>query len=371
MDFDPKKNYYEILWVSEDANKQEVKKAFRKLAMKYHPDRETWDENKFKEINEAHEVLSDDKKRQMYDAYRKWGWWFDFWWMWWWFAQWWWFTQWWWFDVSDLFWDVFWDLFWWTRSRTRNSGPKKWSDLILNFKVDFKDIYSWAKKTIKYRRNVICEECSWSWEAKDSKPETCPTCKGRWVVTQTQRTPFWVMQSETVCPSCRWKWKTGVKMCVSCNWQWVQLKDETLEINIPQWLDNWTKLKMPWMWSYGYKWWTPWDLYINIIINEKSKWKKIWKNIEMEKEINLLDVILGWNLEIELPDKKVKVKVPKWIQIWENIVVSWYGFKKWEWLLNWKWDLIIKPNIKIPKILSKKEKELYEQIKEVSKTYKK
>ncbi len=362
MDFDPKKNYYESLWVSEEATKQEIKKAFRKLAMKYHPDRQSGDEDKFKEINEAHEVLSDDKKRQMYDTYRKWGWGFDFGWMWWWG----WF-QWWSFDVSDLFWDMFWDLFGGSWGRRRASDqPQRGDDMILNLKVKFEDVYSWAEKKIKYNRYVLCNICDGKGESKDSNPKTCPTCHGGGVVTQTQRTPFGMMQSQTVCPTCRWKWKTWYKACENCNGKWVTIKEEIIEIKIPQWVDSWTKLRMPWMWHYGYKWWTPWDLYISIIIDEKSQWKKSWKNIIIEKDIDIIDAVLWWTMDVELPDKSVKVKVPKWLQVWEDIYVSWYGFRKWEGLLHGKWDLIIKPKIKIPKVLSKKEKELYNKLKEES-----
>lgn len=363
MDFDPQINYYGILWVDENADKKEIKKAFRKLAMKYHPDREGWDAEKFKEINQAHEVLSDDQKRQMYDSYRKWGWGFDFSWMWWsggfgWF-------QWWGFDVSDLFGDMFGDLFWWTSRRRNSDGPRPWNDVVLNLKVDFKDVYSWSKKKIKYSRNVICNECKGSWQSADSHPETCPTCGGSWVVTQTQRTPFGVVQSQTACPTCQWTWKTWYKQCNHCNWQWLQTKEEIVEINIPQWINSWSKIKMPWMWHYGYKWWTPWDLYIHIIIDETWMRRKSWRNILIKKEIKLLDAVLWWTTEIQLPDKNIKIKIPKWLQIGNDIILSWYWFKKWDSLLSWKWDLIVETDIKIPKSLSKEEKELYEKIRDL------
>ena len=362
MDFDPKKNYYEILWVSEDADEKEIKKAFRKLAMKYHPDRKWWDEEKFKEINEANEVLSDPKKRQMYDAYRKGG--FDFGWMWW--FGWWATFQWWTFDVSDLFGDMFWDLFGWRRwSSRRSDQPRRWDDISLNVKVKFEDVYNWAKKKIKYSRYVLCDVCNGTWIDKDSNPQTCPTCHGSWVVVQSQRTPFWVVQSQTTCPTCHGKWKIWEKPCSNCNWQGVVLKEEIIEINIPKWIDSWTRLKMPGMGHYGYKWWTPWDLYIRIIINEDSQRQKRWHDIIIKKDIDVLDAILWWTMEVELPDKKVKVKIPKWLQFNENIIISWYGFKKWDGLLAGKWDLIIQPNIKIPKVLSKEEKQLYEELKKL------
>ena len=371
MDFDPKKNYYEILWVSEDADEKEIKKAFRKLAIKYHPDRAPEDkkkeyEEKFKEINEANEVLTDPKKRQMYDAYRKWG--FDFGnfgWFGWWGSY---YTTWtWWFDVGDIFWDIFGDFFWgfsWARTQ-RQDRPRRWDDILLNLKVKFEDIYNWAKKKIKYSRYVPCDVCKGTWTDPNSKPETCPTCKWSWVVVQSQRTPFGVFQTQTTCGTCKGKWKIWEKPCSACGGNGLVLKEEVIEVNIPQWIEPGTKIKIPGMGHYGYKGGQPGDLYVNILLDENSPWKKSGANIILEKEIPVIDAILWWTMDVELPDKKIKVKIPKGLQVGDNIIVSGQWFKKWEGFLSGRGDLIIKPKIIIPKTLSKEEKELYEKIREL------
>ena len=155
MDFDPKKNYYEILWVAEDASEDEIKKAFRKAAVKYHPDKPGWDKEKFQEINWAYQVIWDKQKRQQYDVMRKWwfswfggNWWFGgfswgwFWWNW---AT---------FDFGDLWdlWDIVWNIFWWWFGGFGgwSSAQKKWWDLKKKITITFDEAYLWVTK-----KNII------------------------------------------------------------------------------------------------------------------------------------------------------------------------------------------------------------------------
>jgi molecular chaperone DnaJ len=263
---------------------------------------------------------------------------------------------------------MFGDFFGWWRWGSRNADrPRRWTDVVLNLKIKFEDVYYWATKKIKYKRDVLCEECDGKWVSKSSNVTTCTTCGGHGVVLQSQRTAFWMVQTQTTCPTCHWKWKTGENPCHKCNSQWVYSKDQLQEVNVPKWIDSNTRIKFPWMWNYGYKWWTPGDLYIEIKIDDDSMRIKRWHDIIIKKEVNLIDAILWWTMEVSLPDKNINVKIPKWLQFNENIVVSWNWFKKWDSLLSWKWDLIIQADIKIPKNLSKQEKDLYEQLKKFKK----
>ena len=190
MDFDPKKNYYEILGVSEDASPDEIKKAFRKLAMKLHPDKKWWNKEKFQEVNEANQVLGDAQKKQQYDTFKQW-----------WFSgggfggQWWFsggadFGD---FDIGDLMWWIFgwWGWFGGGQGRAR---PSKWEDIKYSMTISFDESYLGATKKIKFERRI-------QWD--DIQEETCPTCNGSWKVAQQAQTPFGVMQVQQACPSCK------------------------------------------------------------------------------------------------------------------------------------------------------------------------
>lgn len=347
LDFDPQKNYYDILWIEEWAWEDEIKKAYRKLAMKYHPDRNRDDksaEDMFKEVNEANEVLSDNQKRQQYDAYRK-GW-FGAGWFWWgWGFGWaWWFG--WWVDLWDLLWWFFW---WWSGSR---GWPQQWDDLMLQITISFEESYHWFKKDVSYSRAVRED---WLDE------KTCQTCNGAWAVSQQVRTPFGVMQTQAACPTCQWVWVEYYKNWTKQPWGGVTSQTEKLEVNIPAWIKSWSKIRYPWKGSAWAFWGPEGDLYIKILVKSSDTWKREWDNILVEQSISLFDAVLWWEVVIEHPDKAVKVKIPKWLQIGEQIRVSWKWFGD-KWLLKSKGDLIVLPKISIPQRLSKDEEKLWKEL---------
>ena len=199
-------DFYEILWVDKNASTDEIKKAYRKLAMKYHPDRNKGDkeaEAKFKEINEAYSVLSDDNARKNYDMFWKawnsgfsgfsWG-----------------------FDV-DL-WDIFENFFGGWR---RQKKEFVWEDIEFRVNIDLKTSIFWGKQTIKYNKKVTCESCHGEWW---SSKKTCPKCNWKWVYSKTSQSIFWIISQTVTCDECGWTGETFENICSNCHWEKKSIK---------------------------------------------------------------------------------------------------------------------------------------------------
>ena len=354
MDFDPKKNYYDILWVSESASIDEIKKAFRKLAIKHHPDR-WWSKEKFQEINEAYQVLSDEKKRGQYDAFRK-GWFtwgfggwnggFDFW-------NFWWFGWFWgWegvdFDIGDLLWWIFWWFGWW------GTKVHKWEDLKKIIEISFEDSYLGCEKKITYTR---LKKVLWAVE------EVCSNCNGRWKVSQQVQTPLWVMQSSTACKQCGWIWKIYKKGWRTLENGWLEEEQEVIEIKIPAWIKEDAYMKYSWKWN-AWIWNAPdGDLYLKIRIIPNNKYRREWNDLYVKANVSVFDLVLGWEVEVSHPEWKLMVKIPKWTQVWDRIRISGRGFGE-KWLFKSKWDMIVETNVSIPKKLSKDEENLWKKLRD-------
>ncbi len=346
LNFDPKKNYYDILGIEEGAWEDEIKKAYRKLAMKYHPDRNKNDkaaEEKFKEVNEANEVLSDPQKRQQYDSFRKW--WFGaggFGWFGWaeWFGGW--------VDLGDLLWGFFGWWFWGWGKR----WPQQGDDLLLQLTISFEESYHGVTKDISYGREVV---------VSGAEKKTCTVCNGSWVVMQQVRTPFGVMQSQAPCSACQGQWAEYFKDGKKLQWWWLTQQKEAMSVKIPAWIKSWSKIRYAGKWNEWPFGGTAWDLYIKILVKKSDKREREWDNITIKKDISLFDAVLWWETTIDHPDWVVKIKIPKWLQIGEQIRVQgkWFGAK---WLLSNRGDCIVYPHITIPQKLSKEQEKLWKQL---------
>jgi len=351
MDFDPKKNYYEILWVSEDATDDEIKKAFRKAAVQHHPDKKWWNKEKFQAVNEANQVIWNKQKRQQYDSFRKWwfggfGWW-DFGWF-----QTWWAS----FDFGDL-WDIVWNIFgWWFGGFGWESRwPSRWEDLKKKVTITFDESYLWVTKKISYTRKKIVQ-----WAEKKS----CDTCGGRGKVTKQVQSPFGVMQTQSVCPVCGWSGSLYFKNGKKLENGWLEEVKEVLEIKIPAWINNDVYLKYSGKWNDGQNGMPAGDLYIQINVTENQNYIRKWDDIYVNQEVTIYDLVLWWEYEIAHPSGKLKIKIPKWTQLDEKIKISGKGFGEGG-MFSKRWDLFVIPKLKVPRRLSKEQEDLWKKLQKI------
>lgn len=349
MDFDPKKNYYEILGVWEDANQDEIKKAFRKAAVKHHPDR-GWDKAKFQEMNEAYQTLGDEKKRSQYDAYRKGGFWgfdggqwgYDFGGFW---GQWWF----WGFDgvdLGDIFGSMFGGGFGWGQTQRNFSGE----DIQIGITITFEESFLWTTKKVSYSRDSKIE---WIDE------HTCKNCHGKGKVARNMQTPFGMMQTQTVCPECSGVWRTYSKWGKDISSPFERQK-EIVEVKIPEGINDGVYIKFA---GKGNQWLNgqDGDLYIKIGITPSSMYERQGDNLYVKTNVTLFDLVLGWEVQISHPEGKLKIKIPKATQIWDMIKITGKWFGK-TWIFGKKWDLYVIPKVEIPKKLSKDEEKLWSQL---------
>lgn len=354
FDFDPKKNYYELLGVSEDASEDEIKKAFRKAALQHHPDK-GGDQEKFKQVNEAFQVIGDKQKRQQYDSVRK-GWFggWDFWGFGGWGFQWanfdfgg--------FDIGDIFWDLLWGMGGWARWWSKR--PKKWQDIQVNLTISFEDSYKGISRSFSYKRTV---------QDPDIQVENCPVCNGSGATVQATRTPFGTMQVQVACQRCH-----GAGSIYKKNWKEVSSNllssTEDITAEIPENIEDGMFLKYQWKWNFPDFGTQPGDLFIKIIVKESDKYSRKWDDIIVKAELWIIDLVLGTEIEVPHPSgSKVTVKIPKWTQIGDVIKVSgkWFGTSG---VFGKRGNLIVSPKISIPKKLSKQEEKLRQELKDLKK----
>ncbi|WP_009633364.1 molecular chaperone DnaJ [Synechocystis sp. PCC 7509] len=298
------RDYYEILGVSRNADKEELKSSYRRLARKYHPDvnKEAGAEDRFKEISRAYEVLSEPETRERYDRFGEAG-----------VAagaggagfQ----------DFSDVggFADIFENLFnnfaggvAGGQSQRRRNGPVRGDDLRLDLRLDFREAVFGGEKEIRISHLETCEICSGSGAKPGTRPRTCSTCTGSGQVRRVTRTPFGSFTQVSACPTCNGTGQMIEDKCETCDGKGAHQVTKKLKITIPAGVDNGTRLRISSEGDSGQRNGPPGDLYVYLFINEDAEFKRDGINILSEIKISYLQAILGARLEINTVDGPVE-----------------------------------------------------------------
>lgn len=345
--------YYSILEIEKTATKDEIKKSYRKLAMMYHPDRNKGDkeaEKKFKEINEAYGVLSDENKRKQYDMFWKSGSGGN--------PFWWGFSG----GVDVDLWDIFESFFWGGFSAGGNRKRKqefRWEDIEHTLSIDLKTSILGGKETIKYKKRQTCSSCKGEW---GSGKKVCSSCGGSGKITKTSQSMFGMIQQTVQCPDCSGTGETFEKVCEECHGNKRIVENTSLEVEIPAGIDTGMVIKINEEGNDGVGTKAKWDLYLRFDVKNEEKWlKRDGVDLFYDIEIEIVEAVLWTSKEISVPILwKRKIDIKAGTQSGSIIKISGDGVKYID--KDKKGDLFIKLQIKIPKKLSKSERKLYEEI---------
>ena len=361
-----KKDYYEILGVSRNASKDEIKQAYRRLAMQYHPDRVPPErkkeaEEKFKEISEAYAVLSDDRKRAQYDQFGHAG--ID--------------SQ---YTYEDLFrgvdfssifedlgfgTSIFEDLFsefgfFSPRTRTRTTRGRKGRDLEFNMEIDFKEAVNGTTKSITFPSYEVCPRCSGT-GARSGKLEVCPQCGGRGTVSM-QKAFF---SLTTTCHRCRGTGKVILHPCSHCAGTGRVREQKKIEVKVPPGVDDGTVLRIGGKGEPGINGGPPGDLYLVIRVKPHPFFQRKGKDIYCRIPLTLQEAIFGGEVEVPTIDGKVKMKIPPGTQ--SGKIFRLRGKGVYDSRSSLKGDQLVEVYVEVPSHLTREEKkELESVIKSIS-----
>ena len=357
-----KRDYYEVLGVSKTATDAEIKKAYRKLAMKYHPDYNPGDkeaEEKFKEINEANEVLSDEKKRQLYDQYG--------------------------FagvdpnyaaqngggpggfgggfggdgvDLGDIFGDIFGGGFGGFGGSARSANPnapRKGHDIQASVILTFEEAAHGCTKKVTLNRQQTCPDCNGTGCEPGSNPETCTQCNGRGYVVTQQRTPFGVMQSQQPCPHCGGRGTIIKNPCKTCRGTGKTSARKTLEVKIPAGIDDDQNIALRGQGDAGSNGGPAGDVIVHVTVKTDAVFERDGYDVYVRVPITYSQAVLGAEIEVPTVDGKVAQKIPEGTQSGTKFRLRGQGIQ----YLNGRGrgDQYVIVDVEIPKKLNRTQRE--------------
>ena len=352
-----KKDYYEILGVGRGASADDIKKAYRKLTRKYHPDANQGDseaEKKYKEINEANEVLSDPQKRAQYDQFGYVG------------------------DMppggdfggfggfggadfGDLFGDLFGSAFSGAGRRTVDpNAPRRGNDLEYTMQISLEDAYRGITKKIEVPRLETCPHCGGSGAEPGTNAETCPTCGGRGQVQQTVNTPFGQMAQVTACPTCHGKGKVIKAPCRECRGQGRVKKKHSVDVKIPAGIDTGIRLRVSSQGEAGINGGPSGDLFLLIEVKPDRRFQRKGDDLNTSVDILYPQAVLGCEVKIETFDGSETLDIPAGTQPGSKLRIKGRGMPRLRGKGNGDMNILVR--VSISKDPSAKERELLEHI---------
>jgi molecular chaperone DnaJ len=350
------KNYYDILGVQKGASKEDIKKAFHKLAHKYHPDKSSGDGDKFKEVSEAYSVLSDDKKRAEYDSYGQTfgggaggfgGAGFDF-------------SQ---FqdafnqggfggfDFGDIFGDVF------------NGGAgrqRRGRDISIDLELTFKESIFGTKRHVLLAKTAQCETCHGSGAEPGTKMETCKYCNGSGKLHETTNSFFGQITMQSPCRHCHATGKVPEQKCHTCRGDGVYKKQEEIDIAVPAGIEGGEMIRLSGS-GEAVQGGTPGDLYVKVHVASDPRFKKDGPNLLTDLSVKLSDALLGADYKVQTLEGEETVSVPPGVTHGEQLRIKGKGVPHPH---GKRGDLMVRVKINLPQKLSRTAKNLIEKLKE-------
>jgi molecular chaperone DnaJ len=346
-----KRDYYDVLGIDKNADDAAIKKAYRTLAKKYHPDVSTEDnaEAKFKEVQEAYEVLSDSQKRSQYDQFGHaanngqgfntsgfGG--FDF-------------------DINDIF-----SSFFGGGGSPRGGGnrPRKGQDIQRRMSIKFEDAVFGAKRKIRVTEHKECHVCHGSGAHSKNDVKTCSRCNGRGTVIVEQQSLFGRTRTQTTCPQCHGSGKEITKPCSNCNGEGIESHNKDVEVKIPEGIDTGQQIRMEGYGNKGYNGGPPGDLYLLFDVEPHELFERHGDDIVLEAPITFSQAALGDNITVPTPHGNVKLKIPPGTQSGTTFRLRGKGMPNVR--TKRKGDEHVQVNVVTPTKLSRQQTKIFEQL---------
>jgi molecular chaperone DnaJ len=362
------KDYYKVLGVSKDASPSKIKKAYYKLAKKHHPDK-GGDEDTFKKINEAYQVLSNKKKRQQYDSfgrtfdgatgngmggmggagnnfYRQWSWGNDG-------------SG---FDQGFDFKDILNEIFGGGNRYNQKSDPRRGQDIKIRINLSLEDVLTDSKKEIILEKKVVCPRCGGTGGELETKMKECFSCRGTGRVKRIRKTMLGSFTENSICPECHGRGEVPEKTCNVCKGKGRIEKEQTIKISVPAGVDTDQIIKIRGKGNAGIGDGQSGDLYVVFYVEDHPVFDRRGDNLYTQKEISFAQASLGDDIEIKtLGGKEIILEVPKGTESGKVLKIRNKGVPHFG--RGGRGDLFVELKIKVPQRLTKKQKDLLQKLK--------